>query len=214
MMIPREIELACNAAVRSIDEFVDRDFHCRGPDWVKHWYELGLDWSDTDPAYVVLPEGSIARLLTLAAASSEAFSLASFVVGTRLDCGAALPTPLRDFAAGYLKGTVQPPRGKPGRPRKNTWGRDWLVYDIVYELVRGSGLPATQNPERSGKRAYGVTASEIVAAAVVRSTLQPKLTREQIEKIWYKPGLREEHHELAMRRGLWRMDEANDIVRI
>ena len=212
-MTPPEIEIACCSAVRSINDFVDNDFHVRGPDWVRAWYEMSLSWSNTIPAYVVLPEGAVSRLVKTAEQSIEVFSLASFVVGTRVDCGAPLPALLREFASGYLKGTVQPPPGKPGRPRKNTWGRDWLVFDVVYDLVRSLDLPATQNAERSGKRAYEVTSSEIVEAAVIRSKLQPKLTRPQIEKIWHKPRLREEHHEQAMLYGLWRMDEANGIER-
>ena len=59
-------------------------FYDRGPEWVKAWYSLSLDWSETDPEYVVYPKNAVGRLLRMAEKNRDVYDLALFVAGTRL----------------------------------------------------------------------------------------------------------------------------------
>jgi hypothetical protein len=212
-MTPEEFTIARDSAVRTINRLVDNDFHMRGPNWVETWCDLSLDWSDGDPAYVVLPEYSIPKLFERATENAEIFSLATYVIGTRLACDAPLTDAMRIFASEFLKGNLKSPLGKAGRPIKNTWGRDFIIIEVVSRLAESSGLPIVQNPERNPKKRHETTVSEIIAAAVQLSQLHNH-TRGQIEKIWHRRDVQGRHRETYILEGLRLLDDANDIKRV
>lgn len=187
-------------------------FYNRGPQWVKAWYSLSLGWSDTDPEYVVFPEGAVTRLLEMAAVDCEVFDLAIFAAGTRLACGVDFNCALRGFASDYLKGNISPPKAGAGRPRKQTWGRDFIIIDAMRYLELSLEIPMTQNIRRTSERDHETTTSEIVEAAVDLSKLH-NLGRVQIEKIWARSQVRAEYEETKRLRYGSLLDDANDIIR-
>ncbi|NYI28208.1 hypothetical protein [Sulfitobacter geojensis] len=205
-----EFEIEIQSTANEINKLVASGFYGQGPDWVKAWYGLSLDWSDTDPEYVVYPPKSIDLLLKQAESQLEMFNLATFVVGTRLACDADLDPKLREFAAEFLLGNFSPPKARPGRPSKQTWGRDFIVINAMSYLEMSRKGPMTQNNSRTSNRDHDTTASEIVEAAIGRSKL-PNLNRVQIEKIWARSRSRSEYNETRMLRDFYLLDEANDI---
>ena len=207
-----EFEIEIQSTANEINKLVASGFYDRGPDWVKAWYNLSLDWSDTDPEYVVYPPKSIDRLLQKAAGQLEIFNLATFVAGTRLACDADLDPKLRDFLVEFLLGNLSPPKAPAGRPSKQTWGRDFIVINAMSYLEMSRKGPMTQNISRTSDRDHDTTASEIVEAAIGRSKL-PNLNRVQIEKIWARSRSRDEYNETRMLRDFYLLDEANDIER-
>jgi hypothetical protein len=212
-MDAEELEIHRESTVRAINRHVAERFHENGPTWVKAWYSLSLDWSETSPYYVVLPRRSIPKLVDQARRDHDVFRLASFVVGTRIVASAALPDELQTFAAEYLMGELHPPPKKPGRPKTNTWGRDFILLTEMYDLERTLGLPVTQNRERSRQRRDVSSISEIVEEAV-RVSLLPNLSRTQIEKIWERRRDNEEYWEVLKLRNFSLLDTANGIERI
>jgi len=211
-MIHEKFENDVHSTVDRINLLVANDFHSRGPQWVKAWYSLSLGWSETDPEYVVFPEGAVARLLEMAAVDREVFELATFAAGTRLACGADFNRELRDFVSEYLKGNISPPKAGAGRPRKQTWGRDFIIIDAMRYLGLSLEIPMTQNIIRKSKRDHETTASEIVEEAIGLSDLY-NLDRVQIERIWRRVKMQNEYEETIQLRNDSLLDDANDIVR-
>ena len=211
-MSPEDFEVAVASAIEHINRLVASGLYGRGPEWAKAWYSFNCDWSDTDPSYVVYPTGAIDRLLQSAKVKREVFDLAIFVAGTRLAAGSSLEPKLREFASGYLIGRIIPPKIPAGRPSKLTWGRDFILIDIMNYLQFSTQRPMSQNPYRKIDRDHDVTCSEIVEEAVKRSNLT-NLTRVQIEKVWARPKARDEHLNLIGLRDFALLDEANDINR-
>lgn len=197
---------------------VANGFSNRGPEWIKAWYKLGLDWSETDPEYVVFPEGAVTRLLKLAKADREVFELAIFAAWTRLACGADFSRELRDFASGYLIGNISPPKARAGRSRKKTWGRDFIIIGAMRYLELSLEIPMTQNVLRTTngdhtvKRNHKTTSSEIVEAAIGLSELH-NLGRLQIGKIWQRAKVQKEYDEAIQLRDDSLLDDVNDTVK-
>lgn len=207
-----DFEVEVVSATEHINRLVASGLYDHGPEWAKAWYSYSFDWSDTDPSYVIYPTETIDRLLQGAKEKRDVFDLAIFVAGTRLAAGSDLDPKLREFASGYLIGRIIPPRIPSGRPTKSTWGRDFILIDIMHYLRQSTPLPMSQNPERKTERVHSVTCSEIVEEAVKRSNL-PNSSRVQIEKIWAREKARDEHMNLIMLRDFALLDEANDIDR-
>lgn len=211
-MTSEDLEIAVHSTIDAIDRMVASGFYDRGPVWVKAWYSLSLDWSDTNPEYVKYPAEAIDRLLQQAQADRDIFNLATFVAGTRLACGVDLDPTLRDYVSKLLLGIHSPPKARAGRPSKHTWGRDFIIFDAMRYLDISLGISMTQNIERKGERDYETTSSEIVETAVHSSSLR-NLTRIQIEKIWASSKVREEYNETIKFRDFYLLDDANDIER-
>ena len=207
-----EFEIEIQSTANEINKLVASGFYDRGPDWVKAWYNLSLDWSDTDPEYVVYPPKSIDRLLEKADRELEIFNLATFVAGTRLACDADLDPKLRDFVVEFLLGNLPPPKARSGRPSNQTLGRNFIVINAMSYLDISRKGPMTQNILRRSDRDHDTTASEIVEAAIGRSELT-NLDRVQIEKIWSRLKFRREYNETLMLRDFYLLDDANDMER-
>jgi hypothetical protein len=208
----KDFEDAVDSIKNNIDRLLFNEFHIRGRQWVNTWYDLSLDWSESEPHYVVFPEGEVTRLLKLAEADREVFELAIFAAGTRLACSADFSCELREFASDYLKGNISPPRARAGRPSKQTWGRDFIIIDSMRYLELSMEIPMTQNIERKGERNCETTSSEIVEAAIHLSNL-PNLTRLQIERIWARSKVQEEYNETMKLCHNSLLDDANGMER-
>ena len=207
-----DYEIDIQSTTNEINRLLSNGFIDKGPDWVKTWYDLSLEWSDTDPQYVMYPSAAITRLLALSDESRDVFELTLFIAGTRIECEKELHVELRAFIAKVLFGEIQKPKAPGGRPTQPTWGRDYILLRVMSYLELSLGLPMSQNAERKGERTYETTASEIVKAAVTRSDLH-NLTRPQIEKIWAKSKARIEFEEIQMLRDFHAVDDMNDFVR-
>ncbi len=212
-MTPKDNKIACNTVTRAIDMSVSNGFHSHGPDWVKTWYDLSMRWSEVDFGYVTFPEPAATRLVHKAKRNREIFYLAMFVAGTRLASDVDIPSELREFSSDFLKGNFSPPKAPVGRSRKESWGRDFIVVDVMSDLKLHLNIPMTQNRVRGDKKKHETTASEIVEYAVRSSNLR-NLTRLQIERIWGDKKKRREHRETIQRRNGSLLDDCWDIVRV
>ena len=147
-------------------------FYLAGPEWVKNWYSLSLTWSDTNPAYVMYPNSSVSRLLKKAHENRDVFNLTLFIAGTRLKEGIDLNEDLRGFVSNVLLGIAEIPKAPSGRPAKNTWGRDYIVYRVMSDLELSLGLAMGQNVQRDDDKEHKTSCSEIVEAAIARTGMQ------------------------------------------
>ena len=207
-----DFEIDIQSTTKEINRLLSNGFVDKGPDWVKTWYELSLDWSDTDPQYVMYPSAAIPRLLEISAESREVFELALFIASTRIACEKELHADLRNFISKFLLGEIQEPKPPSGRPVKNTWGRDYIVFRVMSYLELSLELQIGQNAERNNDKVFETTCSEIVEEAITRSKMQ-NLTRQQIQRIWLTAKARDEFKETQTLRDFHALDELNNIVR-
>ena len=207
-----DFEIDIQSTTAEINRLLSNGFVDRGPDWVQLWYDLSLEWSDTDPQYVMYPSTAIPRLLEISAESRDVFELALFIAGTRIACEKKLHADLRNFISKFLLGQIQKPKVPAGRPTKPTWGRDYIIIRVMSDLELSLGLPMSQNVERGKKKTHETTCGEIVEIAIARSKM-PNLTRQQIEKIWAREKARAEYAETQKLRDYHALDDMNFIER-
>ena len=190
-------------------------FYDRGPEWVKAWYSLSLDWSETDPEYVVYPKNAVGRLLRMAEKNRDVYDLALFVAGTRLAVAVQLHDDLRQFISRVLTGQISPPNRPAGRPKSATWNRNFIIIDAMSYLELSLQIPMTKNANpkiRASVEPTSISASDILAEAITHTDL-PNQTRKQIDKIWARPENRKSYQEAMNLHLDSLLDEMNDIVR-
>jgi hypothetical protein len=52
-MYPIERRDLCKFATRCVNSLFDSHLVQNGPGWIRAWYDFGLKWSETEPAYVL-----------------------------------------------------------------------------------------------------------------------------------------------------------------
>lgn len=208
-----KLERMQDSMVERINRHIENEVLEHGPDWTKSWYQFSLAWAHVECSYIVIPPERLPGFVAKAKESSEVFDLAMFVSGTRLRCGVSIPGDLLELVSDYLMGKAsRPPLGR-GRPSKNTWGRDFVLIDVMSYFEMTTDHPLTQNRERGASRNHQVSISEIVERAVRISKL-PNLSRIQIEKIWGNREKRSEYEKACELETYVDLDDANEIVRI
>lgn len=187
-------------------------FLANGREWISAWYNHDLKWSDEGSGYVTIPIKSLDNFVLEARRSPEVFSLAKFVVGTRMEQQAEVPEPLRTLMSDYLKGVFPVPKGKKGR--KRNWGRDTIIIRVMNSILLSQDIPATANLNQKGAKNRTESASELMVEALKDVPEIGHMDRARIQKIW---GSREAPNESGDAYGMYlvgMLEDEEELVRI
>lgn len=194
-MKPKKPQLEFAKAL--IADFARCRFLDHGPDWVRTWFNFGLRWSDgpfgaeNDPdamAYVRIPDQNVDAFVSRARQSKPALDALLFLVGTRLRAGHPIPAEIAALAGEHL---VQPLGFNPSHKPPRHWGRNYVIYHTMNELVFRYGVAPTKANKQLGVRDTQPSASEIVARASQDSEL-PEVKVSTAQKVWTDENNRNE----------------------
>lgn len=170
-------------AVELIERHIRNRALYHGREWTRAWNEYCLRWSESEPAYLRMPEECLSRLLEDAEQHFEIFELVKFIVATRLDAGISTPSPLVDFISGYLKGNIVPPKKKRGPNNVRNWGQKFIVVSTLNQLQFYSEYPVIENKDQRGVRRRKPILSKILADAM-QQVAEVNIEHNQIHEMW------------------------------
>lgn len=172
-----------------IGDFARCGFLDHGPGWVQTWFDFALRWSDGPfgaervpdaVAFVQIPDQNIDEFVARARQSEPALGALLFLVGTRLRAAEPIPGEISALAGEHL---VHPLEFPPTHNPPKHWGRNYVIYHTMNELVFRYLIAPTMGSTQKGKRDTQPSAGEIVARASQDSEL-PEITVSTAQKIW------------------------------
>ena len=171
-----------------VDYLQSFDLLWRGPIWTRLWFELEIEWSGEEPAFVTMPESADKKLVEEAGQSHEAFEFAKWIVSGRIRAGAEIPPLLAILVADWMDGSFKPPAKKRGPSRKKNWDRDFMLRYALDILVDRHEIPETRNRELSRaaleeRKETGYQTGVEIVQTVFREMGIPVPGRERLENI-------------------------------
>lgn len=206
-MDPIERRDLCEFATRCVDDLVDSHLVQKGPGWICAWYDFGLEWSETDPDYVLLAPLRLSQFAKQAREDPDVFDLLTYVCASRLRTGVHIPRPLGEVLGCFLDDPEARPKKKPGPSPIKNWPRNFIIFAVLDELLRQREyLPVGENRDQLGVRARLPRLSEIAAEGIKASRL-PNVQAFQIQRIWENKELEAEYLAILEAQNLSLLDE-------
>jgi hypothetical protein len=171
-----------------VDYLQSFDLLWRGPIWTRLWFELEIEWSGEEPAFVTMPKSADKKLAEKARQSHEAFEFAKWIVSVRIRAGAEIPLLLAILVADWMDGTFKSPAKKRGPSRKKNWDRDFMFRYALDILDDRHEIPSTRNRELSPaaseeRKETGYQTGVEIVQKVFRDKHIPVPGRERLENI-------------------------------
>ena len=161
----------------------------RGPNNSALWAALGIVWTTTSDGHrqgYRVSEEAGHYLHHMARRCPDTYLLAVDLACQYIGTGIAMPTGLRDFVCGVLFGYLQCPKRR-GRDRAKNWTRDYVIFEMLEELVERFGVRPTRNDVTKEEASACDLVSQAFAAAGDHT-----LTYKTVKTIWLNKSLRRE----------------------
>lgn len=139
-----------------------------------------MDLSRTHSFMVMTKQDPDLAALELSAEVNDdpiSYNAAKYLVASLIQQGNPVPEPLREWCAGVLMGTVTRPKTK-GKHAGATVARDKMIYSLINDLTKATGLKPTSSDRHNGQ-----SACHAVALAFSLVGLNPR-SYEAMLKIW------------------------------